>query len=269
MLFLVVSSSINQALAENYDYIQLANSFSKLTELQQKESVTSLLGHTVSGSGEILNIGECSFVSQSKEYKRSCIEIELFDNDSHKLIAYAPESMQSSLTSYNKGQKISIKNCIISNIKYYGFWTSVYCDIIPQQSSGNQEAPAHEYRPDTAQETKEVPTNKGFNHIFANTKYWTSDWGNDITAAISKTPCKDPKLLSEGYEFRAYSSLPVTRIAKPSEAWYTFDDRAVTVVGCWLNIGEGLIHYKMKRKKDNRLFEQDVNLMDGSWEATQ
>ncbi len=106
-----------------------------------------------------------------------------------------------------------------------------------------------------------------FSLVFDKTKFWTADWGNDIRAALSKAHCKDQALLSEGYEYRSYSSLPISKIPKSSHAWYTFDDRAVTVSGCWIHKGDGLAHFKMKRKKDGKIFEQDINLKDGSWEA--
>jgi hypothetical protein len=148
------------ASAEHYDYIKLAEHFSGLTELQQKQSAKELIGHMTGGDGEILNIGECSFLNQSKENKSNCIEIELYDNDSHKLIAYAPESMHDFLSNYNKGQSISIKNCKISNIIHYGLWTSVYCDIIPQQVSGEKHTPNKPTQepysePNTSQGTQE------------------------------------------------------------------------------------------------------------------
>ena len=98
--------------------------------------------------------------------------------------------------------------------------------------------------------------------------FWTADWGNDIRAAISKAKCKDPDLLNEGYEYRAYSSLPTSKLPNPSHAWYTFDDKAVTVSGCWVHKGDGLAHFKMTRKKDRKVFEQDINLQDGTWIPT-
>jgi len=117
-----------------------------------------------------------------------------------------------------------------------------------------------------------TPTNEASDHAFDNifnaAKFWTSEWGNDIRAAMSKGPCKSADLITNGYEYRGYASIPISRLKNANEAWYTFDDRAVTVVGCWIHHGDGHASYKMVRKKDNKVLEGDMNFGDGSWEVT-
>lgn len=105
----------------------------------------------------------------------------------------------------------------------------------------------------------------GFNEVFNNSEYWSSDWGTDITAALSKSPCKDPMLIKEGFTYKAYSSIPKSRLASHQHAWFVFDDRAVTVLGCWRIIDGAKSQYKMMRKKDNKIFEDNVDLSDGTW----
>lgn len=94
---------------------------------------------------------------------------------------------------------------------------------------------------------------------------WMADWGNDIQALVTMQACTDPEFLPQGYQYQVASSIPLARLKKPTDAWGVAGDRATTVVGCWFKKADGLLHLKMRRKKDNRIFEQDANLEDGSW----
>lgn len=91
---------------------------------------------------------------------------------------------------------------------------------------------------------------------------WTGNWGNDIIAIVNTEPCSEQDFLKEGYAYLMTSSIPVTRLKKPSDAYYVSGERATTVIGCWLKKEGGLIHVKMKRKHDGKVWETDNNLDD-------
>ena len=98
----------------------------------------------------------------------------------------------------------------------------------------------------------------------ANTS-WTTDWGNDIKALVTTEKCTDGEFLQQGYNYKVFSSIPLSRLKSPTDSWFISDDRATTVIGCWFKKQDGLLHLKMRRKKDNKIFEQDANINDGSW----
>jgi hypothetical protein len=62
---------------------------------------------------------------------------------------------------------------------------------------------------------------------------WTGSWGNDIVALVNTEPCPDLDFLKEGYTYLMTSSIPVSRLNKPSHAYFISGDRAITVMGCW------------------------------------
>jgi len=97
---------------------------------------------------------------------------------------------------------------------------------------------------------------------------WEADWGNGIIATLVMKPCPDAEFTQQGYQFQALSSIPLDRLMKPADAWLIYGNRAFTTVGCFLNKADGLLHFKMRRKKDGKIFEQDANLNDGSWRKT-
>lgn len=101
--------------------------------------------------------------------------------------------------------------------------------------------------------------------VFSKADAWNSDWGSGIRATVKKTACTDPVLKDGGYQYLAYSTIPKARVKSESQIWFVVADRAVTVTGCWKYIGNGLGHYKMSRKKDGKVFEDDINLADGGW----
>jgi hypothetical protein len=94
---------------------------------------------------------------------------------------------------------------------------------------------------------------------------WTADWGSDIRGFVTTEKCSDAEFLQQGYTYQALSSIPISRLKKPTDSWFVSDDRAITVMGCWFKKEDRLLHLKMRRKVDNKIFEQDINLEDGSW----
>jgi hypothetical protein len=95
---------------------------------------------------------------------------------------------------------------------------------------------------------------------FNSSYFWVAEWGNDIRAAMSKKECFDKDLITEGYRYLGYSTIPMVRVKTIDQVWFSFDDRAVTVKGCWKYSGNGIGHYKMIRKKDGKIFEDDIDL---------
>ena len=94
---------------------------------------------------------------------------------------------------------------------------------------------------------------------------WSADWGNEIQALITTKECTDAEFLQQGYNYNVYSSIPLSRLKNPTDSWFVSKDRATTVTGCWFKKEDGLWHLKMRRKKDNKIFECDININDGSW----
>lgn len=97
------------------------------------------------------------------------------------------------------------------------------------------------------------------------TTTWRSDWGNDIRAIAKTTTCSVAEFSGQGYQYDLSVHIPRSRLRNSAEAWSVFSDRAETVKGCWVWKEDGLAHVKMKRKKDNKVSEQDLNFKDGSW----
>ena len=94
---------------------------------------------------------------------------------------------------------------------------------------------------------------------------WTADWGSGIHALITSKKCIDAEFMQQGYNYQISSSIPLERLKNPADSWFVSGERATTVIGCWFKKEDGFLHYKMRRKKDNKIFEQDINISDGSW----
>jgi hypothetical protein len=97
---------------------------------------------------------------------------------------------------------------------------------------------------------------------------WTTDWGNDVIGLVTTEPCHVAELTNQGYVYAISSSIPLARLKHNADAWQIIGDRAITVIGCWFKKdtnNTGLIHAKFKRKKDDKIWEDDFNLADGSW----
>ena len=94
---------------------------------------------------------------------------------------------------------------------------------------------------------------------------WQSDWGNEIQATARSTPCAVNEFKDQGYQYDLSVDIPITRLRNAEDTWVIAGDRAQTVQGCWFKKEDGLAHAKMIRKKDKKVWEQDLNFDDGSW----
>lgn len=96
-------------------------------------------------------------------------------------------------------------------------------------------------------------------------KKWTGNWGNGIVSIVITEPCQISEFTNQGYTYSISSSIPIARLKKQNDAWQVSGDRAITVMGCWFKKEGELIHAKLRRKKDDKTWEQDFKLDDGSW----
>ena len=96
---------------------------------------------------------------------------------------------------------------------------------------------------------------------------WHALWDDDIYAHITKEPCPLKELADQGYTYFNFVDIPLSRLKNRSHAWVVKAGRAVTVTGCWYTKEGPVLHTVMHRKKDNKTWEQDLNVEDGSWIA--
>ena len=115
------------------NFPSVVNKFHSLeaNKIRQKKFGRQLIGKTLNGVGYMRELSECSFMSNSKKYGRSCYEVTLEanrDGSGNRVILYYSTSDESELENFNKGQRISFK-CRVTKIKHWGFWSTAYCDM--------------------------------------------------------------------------------------------------------------------------------------------
>jgi hypothetical protein len=85
------------------------------------------------------------------------------------------------------------------------------------------------------------------------------DYGIIIIATDAQ--CKSQGLLDAGYQFSISSSIPISRLKSPEDAYFTTDNFATTVIGCWSpKMHKAYWH----RKHDGKEWE-DVLVVDNTW----
>jgi clan AA aspartic protease (TIGR02281 family) len=97
---------------------------------------------------------------------------------------------------------------------------------------------------------------------------WRSDWGHGIRATARTSDCPVDEFSAQGYAYALEVDIPQSRLKKAGDAWGVAEGRALTVRGCWFMKSDGLAHAKMRRKKDGKVWEQDLNFEDGSWTSS-
>ena len=137
------------------------------------------------------------------------------------------------------------------------------------QSQFNEPAEIHRSQ-DSNSQTDAAPQDQNLieqinSEIARNIEVWRADWGNGIYATVQTVPCELVEFASQGYIYDMSADIPLTRLKNASDAWSVNSNRAQTVKGCWFFKEGRLAHAKMKRKKDNKIWEQDLNFDDGSW----
>lgn len=92
---------------------------------------------------------------------------------------------------------------------------------------------------------------------------WQQDWGSGIVGVVTTRPCLSLPIwqnnideeIAKTYEFEYYSMIPINRLKKPRNAWYTRNDGyAVTVIGCWSPTKHAIFFY---RKSDLKKWTQN------------
>ena len=111
------------------EFSGIVSKFHEMTEIQQTDYAASFVGTLVEGEGKLTEAQECTFLNQSKRWrKQGCYELTL-DNGVPRAVLYLSKSEKNKIASFNKGTTITFKNCQVITIKNWGFWSTVYCDL--------------------------------------------------------------------------------------------------------------------------------------------
>lgn len=94
---------------------------------------------------------------------------------------------------------------------------------------------------------------------------WVSDWGNDIFALAVEADCEVGEFEDKGFDKTIVATIPISRLSNRSESWGIFEDRAITVKGCWTSDDGVNARSILRRKKDGKTWSQDLKFDDGSW----
>ncbi len=96
-------------------------------------------------------------------------------------------------------------------------------------------------------------------------KGWVADWGNDIFALAIEADCEVGEFEDKGFDKAIVATIPTARLNNRSESWGVFEDRAITVKGCWTSADGVNARSMLRRKKDGKTWSQDLKFDDGSW----
>lgn len=118
----------SSAFAADWNFPTINESFANLSELQREPFADKIKGKTLSGSGNITEVGKCGAMDESKKHGRKCLQVTL-DDEAPRAVLYFDKGKTSELSSLNVGDRYSFDNCSIVNMLDWGFWTTVYCDM--------------------------------------------------------------------------------------------------------------------------------------------
>jgi uncharacterized protein YecT (DUF1311 family) len=111
------------------EFSGIVSKFHELTEIQQADYVAAFVGTLVEGEGKLTEAQECTFLNQSKRWrKQGCYELTL-DNGIPRAVLYFSKTEKNKIASFNKGTTITFKNCQVITLKKWGFWSTIYCDM--------------------------------------------------------------------------------------------------------------------------------------------
>jgi hypothetical protein len=128
-IFIIISISTYSSLyGQSLQFPETVKKFIDMTEIQQKEYEKTILNKQISGSGNIFNVEECGFLSQSKSFGKKCYEVTL-DKGAPRVVLYFSLNEKQRVIEFKKGEQLNFTNCQIVGIKNLGFWSSVYCDM--------------------------------------------------------------------------------------------------------------------------------------------
>jgi clan AA aspartic protease (TIGR02281 family) len=92
-----------------------------------------------------------------------------------------------------------------------------------------------------------------------------SDWGSNIRARFRKTECPIKEFREQGYLYQFTTDVPESQTKGLKDTYNVSRGRAVTQLGCWFIKKGTLTHVKMRRKKDGRIWEKDLDTAGGGW----
>jgi hypothetical protein len=111
------------------EFSGIVSKFHEMTEIQQTDYAASFVGTLVEGEGKLTEAQECTFLNQSKRWrKQGCYELTL-DNGIPRAVLYFSKTEKNKIASFNKGTTITFKNCRVITLKKWGFWSTIYCDM--------------------------------------------------------------------------------------------------------------------------------------------
>lgn len=96
-------------------------------------------------------------------------------------------------------------------------------------------------------------------------KGWVANWGNDIYALAIEADCEVGEFEDKGFNKTIVATIPLSRLNNRGESWGVFEDRAITVKGCWSSEDGVNARSMLRRKKDGKTWSQDLKFDDGSW----
>jgi gag-polyprotein putative aspartyl protease len=96
-----------------------------------------------------------------------------------------------------------------------------------------------------------------------------SDWGSDIRARFRKTECPLKEFRAQGYLYQITTDVPESKTKGLVDTYNVSKGRAVTQLGCWFAKRGTLAHVKMRRKRDGRIWEKDLDTAGGGWLISQ
>lgn len=92
-----------------------------------------------------------------------------------------------------------------------------------------------------------------------------SDWGSNIMARFRKTECPLKEFRDQGYLYQFTTDVPESTVKGLNDTYNVSKGRGVTQLGCWFVKKGTLAHVKMRRKKDGRIWEKDLDTAGGGW----
>lgn len=93
-----------------------------------------------------------------------------------------------------------------------------------------------------------------------------ADWGNDVWALALETDCEIGEFQDKGLNKSIIATIPASRLNQQAESWGIFENRAITVKGCWSSRDNQSAKAILRRKKDGKTWMQDLKFDDGTWQ---
>ena len=123
-----VKTAVTPRLGQKAKFPDVVNRFSGLNELKQEAFAETFAGTSLSGEGQVFEVGRCGIMDDSKRWSGECYKVTL-DAGSPRVALYYGAKDKSKIAELNKGQHFTFKDCIGLSIKNWGFWCTATCDM--------------------------------------------------------------------------------------------------------------------------------------------